>query len=95
MARPKSRLRGRADIRLSWHGLRATRAPVRSLTQRQLHAAAAGIVGALAPHVPEKLNAKKAFQRDSLLMAERLLQEANKRRCESRVMPARHYNPFR
>jgi glycine oxidase len=29
-----------------------------------------GIVGALAPHVPEKWNAKKAFQLDSLLMAE-------------------------
>lgn len=29
-----------------------------------------GIVGALAPHVPENWNAKKAFQRDSLLMAE-------------------------
>ncbi len=32
--------------------------------------ASGGIVGALAPHVPEKWNAKKAFQRDSLLMAE-------------------------
>ncbi|MEO9608113.1 MAG: FAD-dependent oxidoreductase, partial [Sulfitobacter pontiacus] len=29
-----------------------------------------GIVGALAPHVPENWDAKKAFQRDSLLMAE-------------------------
>ena len=29
-----------------------------------------GIVGALAPHVPEKWSAKKAFQLDSLLMAE-------------------------
>ncbi len=29
-----------------------------------------GIVGALAPHVPENWNAKKAFQLDSLLMAE-------------------------
>ncbi|WP_336043342.1 FAD-dependent oxidoreductase, partial [Pseudooceanicola nanhaiensis] len=29
-----------------------------------------GIVGALAPHVPEAWNAKKAFQLDSLLMAE-------------------------
>ena len=28
-----------------------------------------GIVGALAPHVPEKWNTKKAFQLDSLLMA--------------------------
>ena len=31
--------------------------------------ASGGIVGALAPHVPEQWNAKKAFQRDSLLMA--------------------------
>lgn len=30
-----------------------------------------GIVGALAPHVPENWNEKKAFQLDSLLMAER------------------------
>lgn len=30
-----------------------------------------GVVGALAPHVPENWNAKKAFQLDSLLMAER------------------------
>ena len=29
-----------------------------------------GVVGALAPHVPENWNAKKAFQLDSLLMAE-------------------------
>ncbi|MCW1931370.1 NAD(P)/FAD-dependent oxidoreductase [Pararhodobacter zhoushanensis] len=29
-----------------------------------------GIVGALAPHVPEQWNAKKAFQFDSLMMAE-------------------------
>lgn len=29
-----------------------------------------GVVGALAPHVPEQWNAKKAFQLDSLLMAE-------------------------
>ena len=28
-----------------------------------------GLVGALAPHVPENWNAKKAFQLDSLLMA--------------------------
>lgn len=29
-----------------------------------------GVVGALAPHVPENWNAKKEFQRDSLLMAQ-------------------------
>ncbi len=33
--------------------------------------ASGGIVGALAPHVPEQWNAKKAFQLESLLMAER------------------------
>ena len=32
--------------------------------------ASGGIVGALAPHVPENWNTKKAFQRNSLLMAE-------------------------
>ncbi|MEX3316409.1 NAD(P)/FAD-dependent oxidoreductase [Sulfitobacter sp. PS-8MA] len=32
--------------------------------------ASGGIVGALAPHVPENWNPKKAFQRDSLLCAE-------------------------
>lgn len=31
--------------------------------------ASGGLVGALAPHVPDTWNAKKAFQRDSLLMA--------------------------
>ena len=33
--------------------------------------ASGGVVGALAPHVPERWNAKKAFQLESLLMAER------------------------
>ena len=32
--------------------------------------ASGGVVGALAPHVPENWNAKKAFQFDSLMMAE-------------------------
>ena len=32
--------------------------------------ASGGVVGALAPHVPENWNEKKAFQRESLLMAE-------------------------
>ena len=32
--------------------------------------ASGGVVGALAPHVPENWNAKKAFQLDSLLMAQ-------------------------
>ncbi len=35
-----------------------------------------GIVGALAPHVPENWNAKKAFQLESLLMAETFWAEA-------------------
>lgn len=34
-----------------------------------------GVVGALAPHVPENWNAKKAFQLDSLLMAEQFWAE--------------------
>ncbi|MQQ10349.1 FAD-dependent oxidoreductase [Epibacterium sp. SM1979] len=34
-----------------------------------------GLVGALAPHVPENWNPKKAFQLDSLLMAERFWHE--------------------
>lgn len=33
--------------------------------------ASGGLVGALAPHVPEQWNAKKAFQFESLIMAER------------------------
>ena len=32
--------------------------------------ASGGLVGALAPHVPENWNAKKAFQLESLLMAD-------------------------
>ena len=34
-----------------------------------------GLVGALAPHVPENWNAKKAFQLDSLLMSARFWTE--------------------
>lgn len=37
--------------------------------------ASGGIVGALAPHVPENWNTKKAFQLESLLMAEGFWQE--------------------
>ncbi len=37
--------------------------------------ASGGLVGALAPHVPENWNAKKGFQLDSLLMAEGLWAE--------------------
>ncbi|MGJ8618277.1 MAG: NAD(P)/FAD-dependent oxidoreductase [Sulfitobacter sp.] len=36
-----------------------------------------GIVGALAPHVPEKWNVKKAFQLESLLMAEAFWHEVD------------------
>ncbi|MEM9576397.1 MAG: FAD-binding oxidoreductase [Pseudomonadota bacterium] len=36
-----------------------------------------GLVGALAPHVPENWNAKKAFQLESLLMAERFWSEVS------------------
>ncbi|MEO9863790.1 FAD-dependent oxidoreductase, partial [Yoonia sp.] len=32
--------------------------------------ASGGLVGALAPHVPENWNSKKAFQFESLMMAE-------------------------
>ena len=46
-------------------------AAVRVIDPRGVAAGASGgIVGALAPHVPENWNAKKAFQLDSLLMAE-------------------------
>lgn len=37
--------------------------------------ASGGVVGALAPHVPENWNEKKAFQLDSLLMAETFWQD--------------------
>ena len=37
--------------------------------------ASGGVLGALAPHVPEPWNAKKAFQRDSLLMGRRFWPE--------------------
>ncbi len=46
-------------------------ARVRVIEARQIGAGASGgIVGALAPHVPEKWTPKKAFQLESLLMAE-------------------------
>src|SRR5690554_5020616 len=45
-------------------------ASVRLVEQRSIGAGASGgLVGALAPHVPEQWNAKKAFQLESLLMA--------------------------
>ena len=46
-------------------------ARVRLIEARAIGAGASGgVVGALAPHVPENWNPKKAFQLDSLLMAE-------------------------
>jgi glycine oxidase len=46
-------------------------ARVRVLERRRIGAGASGgVVGALSPHVPENWNPKKAFQLDSLLMAE-------------------------
>lgn len=46
-------------------------ASVRVVEKRQIGAGSSGgIVGALAPHTPENWNEKKAFQLDSLLMAE-------------------------
>ncbi|GAB4263088.1 MAG: FAD-binding oxidoreductase [Pararhodobacter sp.] len=46
-------------------------AAVRVIERARVGAGASGgLVGALAPHVPENWNAKKAFQLDSLLMAE-------------------------
>ena len=39
--------------------------------------ASGGIVGALAPHVPENWNDKKAFQFDSLMMADAFWQQVN------------------
>lgn len=46
--------------------------------------ASGGIVGALAPHVPENWNEKKAFQLDSLLMAETFWREVE---AESGISP--------
>jgi glycine oxidase len=46
-------------------------ANVRVIEKRGIGAGSSGgLVGALAPHVPEQWNSKKAFQLDSLLMAE-------------------------
>lgn len=53
-------------------------ARVRVLDRRGVAAGASGgVVGALAPHVPENWNAKKAFQLDSLLMAEAFWREVD------------------
>ena len=47
--------------------------------------ASGGLVGALAPHVPENWNDKKAFQFESLLMSEGFWAEVAEAGC-SRVM---------
>ena len=64
-------VRGRRDLRpvggLVLRSARRTRAGDRP--RRSGAGASGGIVGALAPHVPENWNDKKAFQLDSLLMA--------------------------
>ena len=49
-----------------------------------------GLVGALAPHVPENWNPKKAFQLDSLLMAKEFwAQVARAKRAKPRIHPQR------
>lgn len=54
------------------HACASRGAQVRLIEARRIGAGASGgLVGALAPHVPEAWNPKKAFQLDSLLMAER------------------------
>ncbi|MGB8623546.1 MAG: FAD/NAD(P)-binding protein, partial [Paracoccaceae bacterium] len=46
-------------------------ARVRVIEKRRVGAGSSGgVVGALAPHTPERWNAKKAFQFESLIMAE-------------------------
>ncbi|WP_172300230.1 FAD-binding oxidoreductase [Pseudoruegeria sp. HB172150] len=53
-------------------------ATVRVLDRRGVAAGSSGgVVGALAPHVPENWNSKKAFQLESLLMAEAFWKEAD------------------
>ncbi|WP_126974900.1 NAD(P)/FAD-dependent oxidoreductase [Frigidibacter oleivorans] len=58
-------------LSVAWTCLRAG-AAVRVVDRARIGAGSSGgLVGALAPHVPENWNPKKAFQLDSLLMAER------------------------
>lgn len=57
-------------LSIAWSCLRRG-ARVRLIEKNHIGAGASGgVVGALAPHVPENWNAKKAFQLESLLMAE-------------------------
>jgi len=72
MARPDLTVRGAGIFGLSiaWEAARRG-ARVRVIeTERVGAGSSGGLVGALAPHVPEQWNDKKAFQLDSLLMAE-------------------------
>jgi glycine oxidase len=72
MARVDVTIRGAGIFGLSIaHALAARGARVQVVDPHGIGAGASGgIVGALAPHVPEAWNAKKAFQLESLLMAE-------------------------
>jgi glycine/D-amino acid oxidase-like deaminating enzyme len=71
MARVDLTVRGAGIFGLSVAWAAARRgARVRVIESVRVGAGASGgVVGALAPHVPEQWNAKKAFQLDSLLMA--------------------------
>ena len=72
MARVDLTVRGGGIFGLSIAWAAARRgAKVRLIeTQRIGAGSSGGVVGALSPHVPENWNEKKAFQLDSLLMAE-------------------------
>jgi glycine oxidase len=72
MARPDLTVMGGGILGLSiaWEAARRG-ARVRLIEAVAIGAGASGgLVGSLAPHVPEQWNEKKAFQRDNLLMAE-------------------------
>ncbi|MFN4130822.1 MAG: NAD(P)/FAD-dependent oxidoreductase [Paracoccaceae bacterium] len=72
MTRPDLTVRGGGIFGLSiaWEAARRG-ARVRLIEAQAIGAGSSGgIVGALAPHVPENWNEKKAFQLDSLLMAD-------------------------
>jgi glycine/D-amino acid oxidase-like deaminating enzyme len=79
MARPDLTVRGAGIFGLSIAWAAARRgARVRVIETRAIGAGASGgVVGALAPHVPEQWNAKKQFQLESLLMAEAWWGEAD------------------